>query len=110
MLPWMYEGKIYVPKDGKGYNDCEYGITSNNIEVFSISPAEYEKLENAGVIAKLNSIDEVMIDRFESDYIPYSALKKCLSLFRENHDLANCEFAKAIKTGLNLGFGIFTDL
>ena len=78
MLPWFYEGNITVPKNAQGNIDCDQGLITDNVEVFYISPSEYDKLTDYGVITELNLIDGVFVDRFESDYIPFDKLSKCL--------------------------------
>ena len=108
MSTWFYEGNIAVPKNEQGSIDCDYGYETENMVIFPISPEEYEQLEQYGIIDKLNSIDGVLVDRFESDFIPLNKLSKCLSVFRDSKQFADCEFAKALKTGLNNGYGVYT--
>lgn len=107
MLQWIYDGMILVPKNEKGNKDCELGIVSSDVEVFSITPDEYDSLEKSGIIAALNEIDGVMVDQYESDYIPVDMLSKCISVFRQ-FDIKDGMFLLSLKAGLNNGYGVYT--
>lgn len=107
--PWFYEGKILVPKNDKGQHDCEYGIESTDVDVFSIEPSEYSKLYDTGIISALNMIDGVMVDQYEGDFIPLDKLSECISVFREFGVNDNSNFLLSLKTGLNNGYGIYTE-
>ena len=104
-----FEKYIVVPKNNDGIIECKTGDYRNNVEFFDISQDEFKGLYESKVADQLNSIDGVMFDEYESDFIPFEKLGDCLRVFRESEKYRNCEFAKAIKAGLNYGFGIYTE-
>ena len=108
MLQWIYDGMILVPKNENGIRDCEFGFISNDVEVFPISPDEYDQLEKTGIISALNELDGVMFDQYEGDYIPLELLSKCISIFSQFNVYEDCLFLQALKTGLKNGFGVYT--
>ncbi len=105
-----FQRHIAVPKNQKGIEEClsaEY--SKDNVAVFTISQEEMDQLFKTGIMGKLNSIKGVLIDDYESDFIPRDKLSDCLAVFKESNIMKDSNLALAMKAGLNYGFGIYTE-
>lgn len=106
----MFIRHIAVPKNENGIKECKSGkYTSENTEVYDIDEDFFYGMWKDGMYQKLNSIEGVMFDDVESDFIPFQVLGKCLEVLHGDKKYKNSIFANAFKAGLNYGLGIYTE-